>query len=124
MPRLSDTRERLPQLLLQSVYALFVQVAQAGVCHQFHQTDARLARWLLMTQDRVGSANLYATQESIARMLGVRRSTVTAAASGFQRQQIIDYRRGDLKILDRPKLRAVACPCYAIIKRAYDSFLE
>ncbi len=70
------------------------QIVQSGVCNRFHNIDARLARWLLMTQDRMGFAELHATQEFIAQMLGMRRSSNTFAASGFHKQHIIDYRRG------------------------------
>jgi CRP-like cAMP-binding protein len=119
-----NRRGRLQDLLHKSVHALVTQIAQTSVCNQFHNIDARLARWLLMTQDRVGSRQLRATQESIARMLGVRRSSVTTAASGFHKQHIINYCRGRIEILDQRRLRAAACSCYADIKRQYDSFLK
>lgn len=115
---------RLQELLRRYVHALVTQVAQSGVCNRFHNIDARLARWLLMTQDRVGSHELRATQESIAHMLGVRRSSVTAAASSFHRQNIINYSRGRIEILDQHRLGAASCSCYGIIKRQYDSFLK
>lgn len=124
LTRCANQRGRLQELLHKSVHALFTQIAQSGVCSQFHSVDARLARWLLMSHDRVGSRDLRATQESIARMLGVRRSGVTAAASAFQKQNMIDYRRGRIEILDLRKLRAASCSCYGIIKRQYDSFLR
>ncbi len=114
----------LRNLLHKSVHALVTQIAQSGLCNRFHSVDARLARWLLMTQDRVVSRKLHATQESIARMLGVRRSGVTAAAGGFQKHRIINYRRGRIDILDQRGLRAASCSCYGIIKRQYDSFLN
>lgn len=114
-----------PQKLLRRyVHALVTQIAQSGVCNRFHNIDARFARWLLMTHDRMGSGELHATQESIAHMLGVRRSSVTAAASGFHKQHIIDYRRGRIEILDQGRLRAACCDCYALMKRQYDSFLN
>ncbi|MGI9335536.1 MAG: Crp/Fnr family transcriptional regulator [Gammaproteobacteria bacterium] len=116
--------DRLQGLLQKSVHGLITQIAQSAVCNRFHSVDARLARWLLMTQDRVGSHELQATQESIARMLGVRRSGVTAAASGFQRRNIIDYRRGRIVIRDKRRLRAASCSCYGFIKRQYDSYLS
>ena len=124
LTRCADQRGRLRELLQKSVHGLVTQIAQAGVCSRFHSIDARVARWLLMTQDRVGSRELSATQESIARMLGVRRSGVTAAASGFQRQSMIGYRRGRIEILDPRKLHAASCSCYGVIKRQYDSFLN
>jgi len=114
----------LRELLHKSVHALVMQIAQIGVCGRFHNIDERLARWLLMTQDRVGSPEVHATQESIAQLLGVRRSSITAAASGFHQQDLIDYRRGRIEIADRRRLLAAACSCYGIIKRRYDSFLR
>ena len=77
-----------------------------------------------MTKDRVGSAELRATQESIAHLLGVRRRSVTTAASALCKQKIIDYSRGRIEILDQRRLRMAACSCYGIIKGHYDSFLE
>jgi CRP-like cAMP-binding protein len=111
-------------LLRKYIHAFFMQIAQLGVCNRFHTFDARLARWLLMTHDRTGALELNATQMSMAQMLGVRRSTVTDAASRLLKQNIIDYRRGRIEILDRARLRGAACPCYDIIKRQYDSFLD
>ncbi len=120
----ANRRGGLQDLLRRYVHALVTQVAQSGLCNRFHHIDARLARWLLMTQDRVGSDELRATQESIAHMLGVRRSSVTAAASGFHKQNLIDYCRGRIVIVDEHRLRAASCACYGIIKRQYDSFLK
>jgi CRP-like cAMP-binding protein len=122
--RCGNQRGRLQGLLHRSVHAFVTQIAQSGVCNRFHNIDERLARWLLMTQDRVGSPKLRATQESIARMLGVRRSSVTAAASGFHKQNMIEYCRGRIEILDQRRLRAASCSCYGIMKRQYDSFLN
>jgi CRP-like cAMP-binding protein len=124
LKRCANRRERLPGLLSKYVHALVTQVAQSGVCNRFHSIDARLVRWLLMTRDRVGSGELYATQESIAHLLGVRRSSVTAAAGSLHKQNLIDYCRGRIEIVDQPGLRAASCPCYGIIKHQYDSFLE
>ena len=117
-------RDRLPGLLRRYVHALVVQVAQSGICNRFHNIDARLARWLLMTHDRVGSPELLATQESIAQMLGVRRSSVTAAAVDLHRRNLISYARGRIEIRDTAALRLAACPCYSIIRREYDAFLD
>jgi CRP-like cAMP-binding protein len=122
--RRAKERGRLQDLLHKSVHALVTQIAQLGICSRFHTIDARLARWLLMTQDRVGPRELHATHEAIARMLGVRRSGITAAASDLHTQNIIAYRRGLIEILDRRGLRAASCSCYGIIKRQYDDFLE
>ncbi len=124
LPRFTDHRGRLQDLLYKSVHGLVTQIAQSAVCNRFHSVEARLARWLLMTQDRVGSREFWATQESIARMLGVRRSGVTAAASSLQNQNMIGYSRGRIEILDQRRLCAASCSCYGIIKRQYDSFLR
>ena len=124
LTRCADQRGELQELLRRYVHALMTQIAQSGVCNRFHNIEARLARWLLMTHDRTGSNELHATQEYIAHMIGVRRSSVTSAASGFHRQDIIDYRRGRIEILDEGKLRDACCGCYAVMKRQYDSFLD
>ena len=122
--RYVDRRGRLQAPFHKSALVLVSQIAQSGVCNRFHRIDARLARWLLMTQDRVGSHQIRATQESIARMLGVRRSGIIAAATGFQKQNVIDYYRGRIEILDQHKLRSASCACYAIMKGQSDSFLK
>ena len=124
LAKCAGQRGDLQDLLRRYIHALVTQIAQSGVYSKFHSIDARLARWLSMTRDRVGSDELRATQELIAHMLGVRRSSVTAAASGFHKQNLIDYRRGRIEILDPHKLRAASCSCYGIIKRQYDSFLD
>ena len=115
---------RLHVLLNKYVHAFVAQIAQAAVCSRFHRIDKRLARWLLMSQDRLNSPALHATQESIARLLGVRRSTITTAASHLHKHKVIDYSRGRINILDQRRLRTASCSCYRLIKRQYDSFLE
>jgi CRP-like cAMP-binding protein len=115
---------RLQVLLNRYVHAFVAQIARSAVCSRFHNIDKRLARWLLMTQDRVSSPELRATQESIAHMLGVRRSSVTIAASDLHKHKVIDYSRGRIEILDQRRLRAASCSCYGLIKRQYDSFLD
>lgn len=124
LTRCAGTAGPLRDLLDKSVHALVTQIAQSGVCNRFHSVDTRVARWLLMTRDRIGSRTLLATHESIARLLGVRRSSVTAAACTFQQRGILDYRRGRIDILDERGLRAASCSCYEIIKHQYDSFLH
>lgn len=90
---------------------------QVAVCNNEHLLEARLARWLLMTRDRVASDKFTFTQEFIALMLGVRRVGVTNAASALQRRGLIRYSRGSMQILDRKRLLAVSCSCYAVIRR-------
>lgn len=111
----------LQRLLNGYVGALLIQVAQTGVCNRFHSVEARLARWLLMSHDRIGSPNLIATQESIAHLLGVRRSSITAAARSLLLCKAISYSRGHIEVLDHGSLTARACSCYDIIKRHYDT---
>lgn len=96
-------------------YVAMATAMQVAVCNNVHLLEPRLARWLLMTRDRVGSDEFRFTQEFIAVMLGVRRPGVTAAASALQRRKLIGYRRGTVRILDPKGLRAVACSCYDVI---------
>ncbi|MBE7366664.1 Crp/Fnr family transcriptional regulator [Ramlibacter sp. HM2] len=95
------------------LYVLLVQQARSAVCLRFHPIAQRLARWLLMTGDRAGSARFHLTQEFLAYMIGVRREGITLAAGALQRQGLIAYRRGEVHILDRAGLEAAACSCYA-----------
>ena len=113
----------LAQLVHDFVYLQMAQMSQSVLCNRLHAVDARLARWLLTSADRSEAKQLMLTQEFLAQMLGSRRSTVTVAAGDLQRQGIIDYRRGKIRISDRPKLESVACECYSIVKTAYDRVL-
>jgi CRP-like cAMP-binding protein len=120
----NNQHSKLLELLRRYIHAFILQITQLGVCNRFHNVDQRLARWLMMTLDRAGSHDLSATQESIANMLGVRRSSVTDAAGGLHKKNIIDYRRGRIEILDEDRLRAASCACYAAMKQQYDDFLN
>ena len=88
-----------------------------------HEVDARLARWLLTSADRMESELLNLTQEFLSQMLGVQRSTVTVAAGDLQRQGMIGYSRGRIKIMNRPALTGMACECYGIVKASYDRLI-
>ena len=107
-----DTIPSLRQMLDRYVNVLLRQLAQTTACTRFHVVEERLARWLLMTQDRAHADSFVVTQEFLAYMLGVRRSGVTAAASILKARNIIKYTRGNMTILHRGRLDAAACECY------------
>ncbi|HEX3084402.1 MAG TPA: Crp/Fnr family transcriptional regulator [Pyrinomonadaceae bacterium] len=112
----------LPRVLRRYTHSRMTQIAQGAACNRFHPIDARLARWLLMTRDRMGTDGFRLTQEFLSNMLGVRREGVNKAAGALQHQNLISYSRGNLLILDRAGLKAIACNCYAIIRAEYDAF--
>jgi len=107
-------------ILLRYTQALITQMAQTAVCNRHHSVDQQLCRWLLLSLDRLSSNQLVMTQELIANMLGVRREGVTEAAGKLQKLGVIDYRRGRITVLDRPKLEQLSCECYAVVKKETD----
>ena len=122
---LQNTLESTPQLrLLLNRYTAIrgMQIAQTAACNRLHGIEQRLTRWLLMTQDRVGSGALPITHDFLATMLGTDRPTVSLAAGVLQKKKLIQYTRGAVKIVNRNKLEASACECYAVI-RQYDGEL-
>ncbi len=108
---------RLEQQLHRFGQRLAMQTAQIAACNRLHEVGERLARWILMTQDRIVSDNLPLTQEFLAQMLGSRRASVTVAAGILQKAGMISYTRGAVKILDRERLEEAACDCYGIVQR-------
>src|SRR5215472_1386700 len=106
--------------LLRYSHALMAQVTQISACNRLHDIEARLARWLLMTRDRLSSNQFELTHEFLGHMLGVRRVGITQAAGDLQRKKLIDYSRGHIRILDGKGLEAASCRCYHIIKTLYD----
>jgi len=118
-----DNGGSLTRLLRRYSHSRLTQIAQGAACNRFHPIDARLARWLLMTSDRMGTDEFQLTQEFLSNMLGVRREGVNKAAGALQKQNLISYSRGRLLIEYRVGLKAIACDCYGIIKAEYDAFL-
>jgi len=96
---------------------LTMQVTQIATCNRLHEVTERLARWLLMSQDRVGANVIPLTQEFLAQMLGTRRSSVTVAAGALQKAGFISYTRGSVTVLDRHRLEESACDCYQMLQK-------
>jgi CRP-like cAMP-binding protein len=111
-------------ILLRYSQSLLTQMAQTAICNRHHSVDQQFCRWLLLSLDRLPSNKLKVTQELIANMLGVRREGITTAAGKLQKLGIIEYARGQITVLDRPRLEKLACECYAIVKMETDRVLH
>lgn len=114
---------KLLELMLRYTQALITQMAQTAVCNRHHTIDQQLCRWLLLSLDRLPDNHITMTQELIANMLGVRREGVTEAAGKLQKLGVIDYHRGHITVIDRPKLEMFSCECYEVVKKESDRLL-
>jgi CRP-like cAMP-binding protein len=126
--KVDDMREVLrkcPQLvasLLRYSQEATMEVTQIAACNRLHEIDERLARWLLMSHDRIGKDTLPLTQEFLSQMLGTRRASVSVAASILQKAELISYTRGHVSILNRNELEKATCECYAVIQRQLENW--
>lgn len=111
-------------IMLRYSQSLLTQMAQTAICNRHHSVDQQFCRWLLSSLDRLPSNKLKVTQELIANMLGVRREGVTTAAGKLQKLGVIQYVRGQITVLDRPRLEKLACECYAVVKTETDRVLH
>ncbi len=111
-------------LMLRYSQALLTQMSQTAVCNRHHTIDQQLSRWLLLSMDRLSGNRLIMTHELIANMLGVRREGVTEAALKLQMLGVIEYRRGRITVLNRPKLEKLTCECYSVVKTESDRLLS
>lgn len=124
MRREANRLGTLNSLMRRYSHSLLTQVTLSSACNHFHAIDSRLARWLLMTSDRLGLEEFRLTQDFMSNMLGVRREGVNKAAGALQTDKLIHYRRGMITILDRRGLEANSCKCYAIIKAESEEYLS
>jgi CRP-like cAMP-binding protein len=115
-----ENNQATRMLMLIYTQSLITQMAQTAICNRLHTILQQLCRWLLLSLDRLPSNELVMTQELIANMLGVRREGVTEAACKLQKLGVIDYRRGHITVIDRPKLESLCCECYAVAKKETD----
>lgn len=113
----------LMHLLLRYVQASLTEIAQTAVCNRRHSVDEQLCKWLLQTLDRLPSNHMSVTQEAIASMIGVRREGITEAAGALQRDGVIEYRRGQITVLDRAALEERTCECYMVVRNEFDRLM-
>ncbi|HWR04945.1 MAG TPA: Crp/Fnr family transcriptional regulator [Humidesulfovibrio sp.] len=114
----------LMHLSLRYTQSLITQMAQTSVCNRHHSIDQQFCRGLLLSLDRLPGNQLVMTHESIANLLGVRREGISEAAAKLQKLGVIEYSRGRITVLDRPRLESLCCECYAVVKREADRLLR
>lgn len=119
-----DKSRELQKLLHRYLHAVVVTTSQTAACNRLHKAEARLCRWLLMSSDGIGSDEIGLTHEFLSVMLGIRRAGVTVEANRLRDAGIIDYRRGNIRILDRERMQEYACECYRIVKKEFDRVLS
>lgn len=117
-----ETSNKLQQVVKRFVQSLMAQTAQSAACIRFHPVESRMARWLLMTNDRMKTGIFQITQEFLANMVGVRREAVNKTAKSFERRGLISYHRGKLLILDVKGLKTITCSCYQIISKNHPNY--
>lgn len=117
-------RPALRDVVGKYLYVLLKQLSQSTACTRFHEAEARLARWLLMTHDRSHADRFHLTHQYLADMLGVRRSAVTIAAGALHRRKLIRYARGNIEVVDRKGLEAAACECYQVVTGDYKRMFD
>jgi CRP-like cAMP-binding protein len=111
-----EDKKSLSAIVRHYIHSFITQISQSAACNRFHSIEERMARWLLMTHDRMQVDEFQITHEFLSNMLGVRREAVTRGASELQRKGIISYSRGKLTVIDRNELEKAACRCYEMIK--------
>ena len=119
-----DKSGKLREQLLKYTHALLAMVTQNAACNRMHTLEQRLARWLLLTHDRVRKDEFVFTQEFMSRMLGVRRAGVSVAANTLRQAGLIEYSRGGIHVLNRAGLEDASCECYRTIKAQSDGFFK
>jgi len=115
---------KLKQIINAYLAVRINQLGLSAACEHFHQIGPRLAKWLLMSQDRAQSTTFLMTHEFISLMLGVRRVGITTTAADFRRRGLIEYHRGEIKVLNRVALMSEACSCYMKNRKIYSSLME
>jgi len=123
LSKVADDHRELRALLIRHEQVLLAQAQQSAACNASHLVEARMSRWLLRARDLADSDDLKITQEFLAQMLGVRRTSLSAVANAMQKAGHIRYKRGHVRIVDADGLKKAACECYQVVKGHYDRLL-